>query len=149
MADPIELHLNDRLVIRQFGHHLRGGMLTRRLRLYTMRSTAGVRWKRKGILTKNGGFIPIGEPELVRNELTTDAMIALSPIKGRRGWWRVYTDPKWHNQAMQWLCENCGAETPPDINIDYMAVEQPKKRRKHKYEKLANWGRMPQRVDNG
>src|SRR5258706_5623542 len=107
MADPIEMWLNDRLVIKEFGSRLRGGLLQRRLRLHTIRSTAGVKWKQKRAKTKNG-WIPIGEPFIVKDEITVDAMIALRPVQGKRGLWRVYVQDTFKEQALRWLETTCG-----------------------------------------
>src|SRR5882672_6488585 len=105
MTESITMYLNDRLVIKHFGIHPERGC---RLRLLTMRSTAGVKWKQKRFRAKNGNWIPIGDPYVVKDEITVDAMIALRPVQGRRGLWRVYEDKKWHNQAIQWLEAKCG-----------------------------------------
>src|SRR5258706_2042361 len=103
MTDSITMYLNDRLVIKHFGIHPERG---RRLRLLTMRSTAGVKWKQKRAKTKDGNWIPIGEPFIVKDEITVDAMIALHPVYGKRGLWRVYVQDAFREQALQWLVEN-------------------------------------------
>ncbi len=151
MTIPIEMWLNDRLVIKNFGIHPERG---RRLRLLTMRSTAGVKWKQKRVKLKNGNWMPLGEPFIVRDEITVDAMIALHPVRGKRGLWRVYTDAKWHNQVIQWLVETCEAK-PPDVDINWKPVKKPVLRRSIKqgqkrHDRLSAREKMIMgRVDNG
>jgi len=145
----IEMYLNDSLVIKHFGLHPERG---RRLRLLTMRSTAGVKWKQKRAKTKNG-WIPIGEPFIVKDEITVDAMIALHPVRGKRGLWQVHVDKKWHKEAIQWLVKTCEAK-PPDIDIEWKPTEKPVRRRSIKqgqtrHERFSPRGKMPMRVDNG
>ena len=138
MTNPIEMYLNDRLVIKNFGIHPERG---RRLRLHTMRSTAGVKWKQKRAKLKNGNWIPIGDPFIVKDEITVDAMIALRPVQGKRGLWRVFVDPKWHDQAIQWLETTCGELVSTKPQRHYT--------RRANREKVTRWSKMPMRVDNG
>jgi hypothetical protein len=137
MADPIELWLNDRLVIKHFGIHPERG---RRLRLHTMRSTAGVKWKQKRAKIKDGSWIPIGEPFIVRDEITVDAMIVLRPVQGKRGLWRVFVDKKWRAQALEWLETTCG---------ELVATKTQRRYTKPQRVKVTHWGKMPMRIDNG
>ena len=133
----IEMYLNDSLVIKHFGLHPERG---RRLRLLTMHSTAGVKWKQKRAKTKNG-WIPIGEPFIVKDEITVDAMIALRPIQGKRGYWRVYVQDTFKEQALQWLEMKCG---------ELVATKAPKHyTRRTNRDKVTRWSKMPMRVDNG
>jgi len=129
--------LNDFLVIKHFGIHPERG---RRLRLHTMRSTAGVKWKQKRAKTKNG-WIPIGDPFIVRDEITVDAMIALRPVQGKRGYWRVYVQDTFKEQALQWLESTCGELVATKPQRHYT--------RRVNREKVAHWAKMPMRVDNG
>ena len=144
------MYLNDRLVIKHFGIHPERGC---RLRLLTMRSTAGVKWKQKRAKTKDGNWIPIGEPFIVKDEITVDAMIALHPVYGKRGLWRVYVQDAFREQALQWLVETCEAK-PPDVDIHWEPVEKPVRRRSIKqgqtrHERFSARGKMFGRVDNG
>jgi hypothetical protein len=132
-----EIWLNSALVLKHFGQR---PWLGRRLRLHTMRSTAGVRWKQRRVKTKQGNWIPIGEPELVRHELTVDAMIALNPVIGKRNMWRVSITEGFYEEAMKWLLENCSATAP---------AKKPRRYIKAKRIKVTQWSKMPMRVDNG
>ncbi len=138
MTDSIELWLNDRLVIKHFGLHPERG---RRLRLHTMRSTAGVKWKQKRVKLKNGNWMPIGEPFMVKDEITVDAMIALRPVQGKRGYWRVYVQDTFKEQALRWLEMTCGEL----VIID----KKPRKHKHHKRIKMTAWNRPPMKIDNG
>ncbi len=138
MTDSIELWLNDSLVIKHFGLHPERG---RRLRLHTMRSTAGVKWKQKRVKLKNGNWMPIGDPYIVKDEITVDAMIALRPVQGKRGLWRVYVQDTFRDQALQWLEMKCGELVATKPRRHYT--------RRANREKVTRWGKFPMRVDNG
>jgi len=117
-----EVWLNSALVAKHFGKRPHLG---RRLPI-TMKRYTGIKWSQW-----KGKFVPF--------EQTVNVVVALTPVRGKKDMWRVSVDPKYYETAMQWLLTTVGAEVPPKTKRHYTRPRRAK---------LANWGRLPMKVDN-
>lgn len=124
----LTLWLDNSLVAKHFGKNPERG---RRIRGHTIRSECGIRYKSAW---GKGKFVP--------HEMTVDMVISLRLVKGnnRKGLWEVGADASHRQVAIDWLLDNCQIK--------------PEQRKPHSIKhrgrtKIASWGRVPMKVDNG
>jgi hypothetical protein len=123
----VELWLLNALVVKHFGAFPNKG---RCIKGHTIRSACGIKYKQAW---GNGKFVP--------HEITVDMVISLQWIRGnnQEGLWKVTATKGYEDIALEWLMDHCQIKS-----------DKPTKRRKVQGRaKIAKWGRLPMKVDNG